>query len=732
MAEFLLELFSEEIPARFQKQAMEDLHRLFNDDLVAQGLAFNEIKTFVTSRRLGMVIDGLPVESAARDEERKGPKIGAPDAAIQGFLKSAGLSSLDQCTQMETPKGNFWVVINQIPVRKTELILHLILWNVLQNFPWKKSQNWATGSFRWIRPLRSILGIFDGKVLPYYLYLGDGSKGLPPSMNPVSQLESLDGEERKSCICISDTTHGHRFMGSGKIAVKNYDDYVTKLLAAKVLIDRETRKNKIRAGAGQLLLQDGFFLKEDEPLLEEVSGLAEWPVPLIGRIEKEFMEIPPEVLVTTMRNNQKYFSVLDRSGVMQPLFVITADLEARDNGAAIIAGNERVLRARFSDAKFFWDGDRKTTLESRLPQLSSIVFHAKLGSMAEKVQRLEILSVRMAKLLSAQSGAYAREAEIAKAGRLAKADLVTGMVGEFPELQGIMGGYYALHDKETTDVAKAVKEHYSPLGPSDTCPTSPVSVVVAMADKIDSLVGFFAISEKPTGSKDPYALRRAALGVLRLITENSLRFNIRDCLSLSYDAYKQVSPEAVSGFLPEIQLVDELCAFFLDRLKVMLRGENMRYDIIDSVFSLGSLTDITGQMNKLKALQETLGTEEGSAVVALYNRAVNILRIEEKKDGQSYSGRSIDENMLQEVEERELQNALSHILPSMKSAILAEDYKQAMGLLVSVRQPVYAFFDKITVNTEIQDIRANRLTLLSQLRDVVHEIADLSLLEGTG
>ncbi len=728
MAEFFLELFSEEIPARFQKQAMEDLRKLFTEGLSAQNLEFGEVKTFVTARRLGLVVEGLPVESAPREEERKGPKVGAPEAAVSGFLKSAGLTSLDQCKQIETPKGNFWIAVTKVPAQKTEIVLPQILWNVLHNFPWKKSQNWAEGSFRWVRPLRSIIAIFDGKILPYYVYLGDGSTGTPASMN---HIDNFDNAKAHSCIKISNVTEGHRFMSSGKITVESYNDYVQKMLAAKVLIDRDERKKKIRESAQKILSAKNTFLKDDEGLLEEVSGLTEWPVPLIGNIDQQFMEVPPEVLITTMRNNQKYFSVVDAEGAMQPSFIITANLETADNGAAIIAGNERVLRARFSDAKFFWDLDRKETLESRLTQLSSIVFHAKLGSMAEKVTRLEYLSTGLGKLLSGHAEIAKKETEIKRASLLAKADLVTGMVGEFPELQGIMGGYYAQHDGETKDVATAVKEHYSPLGPGDTCPTAPVSIIVAMADKIDVLVGFFSIDEKPTGSKDPYALRRAALGILRLIIENGLRFNIKDALKLGYQAYQQKSENAAQKFLPEEKVLDDLILFFADRLKAMLREKNMRHDIIDSVFT-NNITDIAGQIEKLEALQKTLLTEEGQAVVALYNRAANILRIEEKKDKKSYSAADLNEKLLVETEEKELQGTLVRVLPSMKSAIASEDYQKAMTLLVSLRGPVYSFFDKITVNAESPDMRANRLTLISQLRDAVHEIADFSLLEGAG
>lgn len=734
MAEFLLELFSEEIPARFQKQAMDDLHKLFAEGLSAQGLEFKAIKTFVTPRRLGLVIDGLPHETASREEERKGPQITAPEAAIAGFLKSAGLNSLDQCKKVEGPKGAYWVAVSRIPAKKAETVLSEVLWATLQNFPWKKSQNWGEGSFRWVRPLRGIIALFDGKVLPYTIYLGSCTDGTPPSIHGAEEFKSFNDHMKRASITISNTTRGHRFMGAGDITVADYADYVDKLKSAKVILDREERKRVIVAGAANALQSSGVKgtkIKDDESLLEEVAGLTEWPVPLVGTIDSEFMDIPPEVLITTMRNNQKYFSVANDAGVMQSSFIITANLETADKGAAIIDGNERVLRARFSDAKFFWELDKKTTLDSRVPQLASIVFHTKLGTMDERVKRLESLAGNLATLLAVRNPSYGIESEAKRAAKLAKADLVTGMVGEFPELQGIMGGYYARHDGETESVARAVKEHYSPLGPTDMCPTSPVSVSVAMADKMDVLVGFFAIDEKPTGSKDPYALRRAALGILRLLIENNVRVDVRECMKAAYAAYKSHSPKSATAFVAdEGKVVEDLCVFFADRLKAMLREKNVRHDVIDAVFGPKNIADIVGQMTKLDALQTALGTEDGQAVLALYTRAANILKIEEKKDKISYSTGTVDKSLLSEAEEISLQTTLTTVLPAMKAANASENYAESMRLLLSLRAPVDAFFDKITVNATDAALRTNRLTLISQLRDVIHAIADFSALEG--
>ncbi len=680
MAEFLLELFSEEIPARFQKQAADDLRTLFTDKLKEQGLEFSTATAHVTPRRLALVIDGLPTEQPARTEEKKGPKTDAPQGAIDGFLKSAGLTSLDQCEQRDTPKGKVWVAVTQIPGRKTAEVLPALIDAVMRAMPWKKSMNWGESAFRWVRPLHNILAIFDGQRLDGKFELG----GAQPA------------------ISFTDHAQGHRFLSSGSFEVRNFADYQAKLRDAGVILDREERKKIIVEGAKALLSEKGLTLKDDEALLEEVCGLVEWPVPLIGKIDDHFMSIPPEVLVTTMRNNQKYFASLDANGKMSPYFVVTANITTEDNGKAIIEGNQRVLRARFSDAKFFWDLDCATKLIERLPALSSITFHAKLGSMADKVERMEKLAVSLA---SAIKGADAES--VRAAARLAKCDLVTGMVGEFPELQGIMGGYYARNDKYADAIATAVTEHYSPLGPNDVCPSAPVSIAVALADKLDTLTGFFGIDEKPTGSKDPYALRRAALGVLRLIIENNLRLDLASVLNNA-----------------------ELSAFFIDRLKVMLREKGFKHDSIAAVFSRPEhLTDIVGQLAKLDALQKAMDSDDGRALLALYKRATNILRIEEKKDDTTYTAAHTLSH-LTDPSEIELFAQLKTAGSTVDGLLKTENYTEAMRALTGLRKPIDLFFEKVMVNAPEKEVRADRLSLLAYVRAVTDKLADFSQLEG--
>lgn len=693
MAEFLLELFSEEIPARFQKQAADDLLKLFSDKLTSQGLSFTSAKAHVTPRRLALVMDGLPTEQPARSEEKKGPKTDAPQAAIDGFLKSAGITSLDACEQRDTPKGKVWFYVENVPGKATAQVLAELTEAVLRELPWKKSMNWSETQFRWVRPLRGILAVFDGKKL-------DGKFELGGQAAPLAY---------------TDETEGHRFLSNGKIKVSNFADYVSKLRAAHVILDRDERKQIIKTEAEKALAAKGATLKQDDALLEEVCGLVEWPVPLVGQIDAEFMNIPPEVLVTTMRNNQKYFASTDKSGKMNPCFVITANITSTDGGTAIIEGNQRVLRARFADAKFFWDVDRATKLIDRLPALESVTFHAKLGNLREKVARMEKLAVALN-----ISGASA--ADVAIATRLAKADLPTGMVGEFPELQGIMGGYYARHDKHSDAIANAVTEHYSPLGPTDKCPAAPVSIAVALADKLDTLAGFFGIDEKPTGSKDPYALRRAALGVLRLIIENKLEFNLKTAFVDALAGYGSLIKNPAGA-------VSELQAFFADRLKVMLKDKGYRHDLVAAVFTSENMTDIMAHMAKLDALQKALTSDEGKALVALYKRAGNILRIEEKKDGKPYAAPAND-NELTEPQEKALSAALKDVSPRVVTALKSQKHAEAMQQLITLRAPLDAFFDKVTVNAEQPELRANRLRLLAEVRDTLNQVADLSQIEG--
>ncbi|MEN6541757.1 glycine--tRNA ligase subunit beta [Parvibaculum sp.] len=679
MSELLLEIFSEEIPARMQKRASEDLARLVTDALKAAGVEAVKAQAFATPRRLALVIDGLPEKTPDVKEERKGPKVGAPDQAIQGFLRAAGLSSIDQATVQEDKKGAFYVAITERVGRATADLIAEIVPDVVRSFPWPKSMRWGTGTLRWVRPLHSILCILDGKVVPF----------------------EIDG------IRSGDMTRGHRFMGAGSFAVSSFADYRQKLHDHHVMLDPAARAAAIHEGALHLAQEAGLHLVEDEALLAEVAGLVEWPVPLIGKIDDQFMSVPQEVLTSTMRANQKYFALTDDAGKLAPRFIVISNLIAEDGGEAIVNGNERVLRARFSDARFLWEQDKKATLESRLPKLEEVVFQAKLGTVREKAERIAKLSRELAAVIP---GVDPVKAEIA--GRLAKADLTSGMVGEFPELQGLMGGYYAKADGLGDDVGDAIAEHYSPVGPSDAVPASALGKIVSLADKIDTLTGFWSIDEKPTGSKDPYALRRAALGVIRIILESGIRI---DLLRL-FGANGQ-----------------DLLSFFADRLKVYLRDRGARHDLVDAVFALNELgqpqDDLVLIVKRVEALSDFLGTEDGKNLLSGYKRAVNILNIEEKKDKATYGGEP-DPALFKQGEERDLFDRIEEARAEATHAIGREDFAAAMTALARLRAPVDAFFDKVTVNADESQVRANRLRLLSLIRAALHEVADFSKVEG--
>ncbi|MFN4230035.1 glycine--tRNA ligase subunit beta [Parvibaculum sp.] len=672
MSELLLELFSEEIPARMQKRAGEDLVRLVTDALKQAGVEGKNARAYTTPRRLALVIDGLPEKTPDVKEERKGPKVGAPQQAIDGFLRAAGLSSIDEATVQEDKKGAFYVAVTEKKGRATADVIAEIVPAIARAFPWPKSMRWGAGTLRWVRPLHSILCILGGKVVPFEV---DGIKS-------------------------GDKTRGHRFMSSAEFAVKDFTDYDMKLFDAKVVLDPAKRANFIHEGAKALASAEGLTLVEDEALLHEVAGLVEWPVPLIGFIDDEFMSVPQEVLTSTMRANQKYFALHDAHGKLAPRFIVVANLEAEDGGKAIVNGNERVLRARFADARFLWDQDRKQTLTSRLPKLKEVVFHAKLGTVHDKAMRIGKLAEALAPFVP---GADAEKARVA--GELAKADLTSQMVYEFPELQGLMGAYYARNDGLGDDIADAIAEHYSPLGPSDDVPSTPLGKVVALADKIDTLAGFWAIDEKPTGSKDPYALRRAALGVIRIVLETGLRIRL-----LSFTGA-------------------DLLSFFADRLKVYLRDRGARHDLVDAVFALEGQDDLVLIVKRVEALSDFLSTEDGANLLAGYKRAVNILRIEEKKDGQSYDA-APDAKLLAEPEEKALAAAIETAAKDAKAAVAKEDFAAAMSALANLRAPVDAFFDKVTVNADDAAVRANRLKLLAQIRAALHEVADFSKVEG--
>ena len=604
MSELLLELFSEEIPARMQARAAEDLQRLMTDKLHAAGLHFTLARTYVTPRRLTLVVEELPSAQPDVREERKGPRVGSPQAAIDGFLKSAGLKSVKECEERDTGKGVFYFATIEKKGQPTGQVLPAIVTACVQEMPWPKSMRFADLTQRWVRPLHHVLAVFDGAALEGAVPMGGTAK-----------------------LAFTSRTRGHRFLSPAEISVANSSDYLIKLKAAKIIPDPKERRTLIWAQCRDRALKEGLTVKQDEALLDEVTGLVEWPVVLMGRIDQQFMTVPPEVLTTSMRTHQKYFALQDKTGKLAARFLVVANMDTPDKGAQIVAGNERVLRARLSDAMFFWEQDQKVKLAGRLPALSDIIFHAKLGTIGQKVTRIEALARHLAGLIA---GCNADQA--AQAARLAKADLTTGMVGEFPELQGIMGRYYAGIEGYAPEITDAIADHYRPLGPTDQCPSAPASVAVALADKIDSLVGFFAIDEKPTGSKDPFALRRAALGVIRLILENGLRLKLRDVFGFAYSGFydqggfEQNQPKAV---------VAQLLEFFADRLKVALKEQGVRHDLIAAVFALGDEDDLVRLMARVKALQDLVESDAGANLLAAYRRASNIVRIEEKKDGAS-------------------------------------------------------------------------------------------------
>ena len=702
MAEFLLEPRSEEIPARMQATASADLKRLVISGLNEAGLIHETVDCFATPRRLTVVVEGLPTEQPDTREERKGPKTDAPEKAIEGFLKSVGLTR-DQVEERETPKGNVLFAVIEKQGRASIDVLGEICAASCAALPWAKSMKWGNGSIRWVRPLQSILALFDGAVVPVE-YAG---------------------------ITSSDKTAGHRFHAPDYFAVQNFADYREKLFEASVILESAERQDLIRAGADKQAAEEGLTVQTDDALLREVAGLVEWPVPLMGKIDEEFMEVPREVLTASMRAHQKYFSLDTADGDLAPRFIVVANLKADDGGKAIIAGNERVLRARLADAKFFWDQDRKSSLDSLLPALEKIVFHAKLGTVAERVHRVQNLAggiiadavSRSLELTEPQAGELADKARMA--ARLAKADLASGMVAEFPELQGLMGRYYAMADGEPADVAQAIADHYSPQGPNDTCPSAPVSVAVALADKLDTLVGFFAIDEKPTGSKDPFALRRAALGIIRLILQNNLRLNLRDAIVQSLELYANELPDKINGN----QVALDLMAFIADRLKVHLKDKNIRHDRIDAALSAFDDGDLVKLVKKVSALNIFLATEDGANILSAYKRANNIVRAAEKEDKVSYKGAATDEH-LSLTEEYALFEALITCGSELKNPLILEDYTSVMTSIAKLRGPVDAFLDNVTVNTTETAVRVNRLMLLAYIRTAVSKVADFSKLEG--
>ena len=692
MPDLLLELFSEEIPARMQRRAADDLKSLVTNTLVEAGLTYEGAKAFATPRRLALHIAGLPVASKATREERKGPRVGSPAQALEGFLRGAGLASIEEATiQSDPKKGEFYIAVIEKPGRPAEQIIAEAMPGIIRNFPWPKSMRWGSGTLRWVRPLKSIVATFG-----------------PETEEPEVIAFDIDG------ITAGNTTRGHRFHGNETFTVRRFDDYMTKLEKQKVILDADRRKDVIVHDARDQAMALGLELVEDEGLLEEVAGLVEWPVVLTGSFDEAFLSIPDECIRLTIRANQKCFVLRNpATGRLANRFVLTSNLIAADGGKTIIAGNEKVIRARLSDARFFWETDLKTRLEDNLPKLDSIVFHEKLGSQGERVKRLEALAATLAP----SCGADADEAR--RAARLAKADLVSGMVGEFPELQGLMGRYYATYQGESAAVATAIEDHYRPQGPSDRVPSSPVAVAVALADKLDLLTGFWAIDEKPTGSKDPFALRRAALGVIRIILENKLR------LRLGSIAAPQIGARGADASATTADLL----SFFADRLKVHLKEEGARHDLIDAVFALGGQDDLLMVVRRVEALGAFLATEDGANLLAGYKRAVNILKAEEKKDGAAVSGRPVASHFREEAEIA-LASAIDTARAAVSDALSGEDFAAAMEALAALRAPVDRFFADILVNADEAALRANRLKLLAEIRDIAGLVADFSKVAG--
>ncbi len=750
MAELLLEIFCEEIPSGMQARAGEDLQRLLCDGLKEAGLEFGDVKNFAGARRLTLVIDGLPEKSPDVSDERKGPRVGSPDKAIEGFLRAAGLKSVDEAEIVtDEKKGDFYLAHIEKPGRTTSDVIAELIPDVIRQFPWPKSQRWGAGKLRWVRPLHSILCLLGSNVVPFDV---DGLKS---------------GNE----------TRGHRFLSSGAITVTDFADYEKKLRDAYVILSAEERQQLILEGARAAAKKASLELVEDDALLSEAAGLVEWPVVLMGEFDEAFLDVPPEVIITAIKKHQKCFSLRDpnrpqggkrerapagqaapaqAASVSEPAvsdkgklankFILVSNLIAEDGGKAIIEGNERVVRARLSDAKFFWDQDRKVKLEDRLPALKDIIFqqkfeeefiHPAVGSQFARVERLE----KLANSIALITGADPEDAS--KAARLSKADLVTDMVAEFPNLQGYMGRQYAIQEGVKDSIATATGGHYYPQGPNDDVPKDSVSVALALADKLDTLIGFWAIDEKPTGSKDPYALRRAALGIIRILLENSIRLNLKPLVIDGFAYYGEVRGAGHVNELPDdwdtlsVQkkgkwiasaVANDLLAFFHDRLKVYLRDRGARHDLIDAVIS-PEADDLLMIVARVEALGTFLDTDDGANLLTGVKRAQNILRIEEKKDKRSFDG-SPDESLLKDKEEKGLAKAITEATKAASAAVEKEDFEGAMAALAKLRTPVDAFFDNVTVNTDDAGLRENRLKLLNQIREATLAVADFSKIEG--
>ncbi len=768
MTDFLLELRSEEIPARMQAKAREDLAKLFTAELAKAGIATSALVTYATPRRLTLIARDLPLETAAVSEEVKGPKTSAPPQALEGFLRKTGLTR-----EQLVDRGGTFFAVTEKPGRATAAVLAEAIPAIVRAFPWPKSMRWgdasaSTESLRWVRPLQGIVALLGEEIVPL----------------EIAGIQS------------GAATLGHRFHHPYQITIGGAHDYVEKLRACHVIVDHDERATLIRDHAREAAMQAGLELIDDEGLVAENAGLTEWPIPLLGQFDPAFLDVPPEVIQLTARVNQKYFVCRSADGTLANAFVCTANIAAHDGGAKIVEGNRKVLAARLSDAKFFYDTDLKVPLEEQAAKLEKIVFHEKLGTLADKVDRVAKLARWLVEEGIVTSSAPSplrgegrgegqpssappgtaphpsplpdgeREqlaAHADRAARLAKADLVTGMVGEFPELQGLMGGYYAAAQGEHPSVATAIRDHYKPVGQGDEVPTDPVTVAVSLADKLDTLMCFFAIGDKPTGSKDPFALRRAALGVIRLILENRLRLSLDDTMETMTDVIAsgrtEDSKQSFCGELDRL-LLNEIASgnaglvyFFADRLKVQQREAGVRHDLIDAVFALGGEDDLVRLLARVHALQAFVTTEDGRNLLAGYKRAANILKKEAPSAPSPPRGEGRGEGLpssavpgtaphpdplpagereqyAPEPAEAALQAALDSAEPRAAAAIAAEDFAAAMAALASLRAPIDAFFDSVIVNDPDPAKRSARLALLERVRAAVHNVADFSKIEG--
>ncbi|MFZ4805743.1 MAG: glycine--tRNA ligase subunit beta [Hyphomicrobiaceae bacterium] len=708
MSELLLELFSEEIPARMQLRAADDLKRLVVEGLKAEGLTVGDAEAFATPRRLALVVTGVPAQSPGVSEERKGPRVGAPEAAVQGFLKAAGLAALTEAEIVSDPKkGDYYVARIDRPGRPADAIVADVVSRVIRTFPWPKSMRWGSGDLRWVRPLHAIVCLLGGRIVPV----------------------EVGG------VVSSNLTRGHRFHGNTPFLVESFADYRKRLEFHRVTLDTADRIARIRSEAEAAARKHGLELVVDEALLAENAGLTEWPTVLLGTFDAAFLAVPGECLTTSMKTHQKCFSLRDpKTGKLANRFLLVSNLIAKDGGEAIVAGNEKVIRARLSDARFFWEQDLKRRLEPMHFELKGITFHEKLGTQWDRMERITELSRQIA-------GAVDAEPELAgRAAQLAKADLVSGMVGEFPELQGLMGRYYAQAEHMNPKIAAAIEEHYKPKGAGDTVPTAPVSMAVALADKLDTLVGFWAIGEKPTGSGDPYQLRRAALGVIRIVLENDLRVSLSrkiDAALAEYRRQARWTAHDEQGERPaetDVQNLHrawraDLLSFFADRLKVYLRDQGARHDLIDAVFALPGQDDLALVVKRVDALSKFLATDDGTNLLAGVKRAQNILAIEEKKDKRSYAGDPVVA-LMSSPEEKALFAAIEKVKFDTRAAIDVESFEGAMRALAELRPPVDAFFEQVIVNADDKAVRENRLKLLSEIRAATLNVADFTKVAG--